>query len=279
MISFILATILCAATPVGDEKIVQPAPTVQVVSHPFLLGGEVVQSIRADYQAGEYKEFLQKMDADFVSAKKENALEGLIEIRKEGAKAQIHPEFARSYRLIQETKNQQLLDAVKGDDASLFSQKVHSATKAIPSSEDPMIAIGSKAPGSGKNSDENRLIDLDLEYYYKGIHLDSSNMKDRREKHVVLEMEKADRMVKASSAFEDKTLQKAVEKYATTLDERLSKSYDMADLNDLARGKIKPSSQAEKEVASAVSRAQSALGDLHRHLLDSLDEHGHSSPK
>lgn len=280
MISLVIASILCATTPVSvEEKSLKTSSIVQGESHAYKMGTEVVQTIRAEYADGSYTEFLKKMDSDYASAKKESALEGLIEIRKEGARAQIHPEFARSYRVIQDTKNQQLADAVKGAPDSPFVRKVKSAANATPAVDDAIFALYGKAPGSGKNNDENALIDIDLEYYYKGIHLDSSNANDRREKHMVLEMEKADRMVQAAQSFEDKSLKTAVEKHKATLDERLARNYDLTDLNALALGKIKPSTPAEKEAAAAVSRAQGALADLHRHLLDSLDEHGQTAQK
>jgi hypothetical protein len=279
MISLFLASILCVGAPVSmEEKSSNPTSSmVHGASHSFQLGTEVIQTIRESYTGGSYSKFLEKMDSDYAAAKKESALEGLIEIRKEGARAQIHPEFARSYRVIQDAKNQQLLEAVKGASDSTFVQKVQSAASGAPALDETILAICGKAPGSGKNDDENRLIDIDLEYYYKGIHLDSSNASDRREKHMVLEMEKADLMLKASKNFEDKTLKAAVEKNRASLDERLARNYDMMDLNDLARGKIKPTTPAEKEAAMAVSRAQGALADLHRHLLDSLDEHGQTA--
>jgi len=279
MISLILASILCAGTPSTVEEKSSGSTTVQVVPSSFSLGNEVIKKIRMDYQDGSYSDFLKKMDSDYASAKKESALEGLIEIRKEGARAQIHPEFARSYRVIQDAKKEQLLEAVKGSEDSVFTQKVRSAASGTSVTDDKVISLYGKVPGSGKNTDENTLIDIDLEYYYKGIHLDSSKQTDRRDKHMVLEMEKTDRMLKASQSFADKELQKSVETYASLLDDRLSRNYDMADLHDLARGKVKPATQAEKEAAAAVSRAQGALADLHRHLLDSLDEQGQTAQK
>lgn len=281
MISLLLASVLCASAPISVEENSSRSVTsvAQVAPNSFQLGTEVVQKIRTEYANGSYSEFLTSMDKDYASAKKESALEGLIEIRKEGARAQIHPEFVRSYRVIQDVKNQQLLEAVKGAPDSIFVEKVNSAASATPTFDETMLAISGKAPGTGKNCDENALIDIDLEYYYKAIHLDSSNSVDRRAKHMVLEMEKADRMVKASQNFEDKTLRTSVEKYNASLNERLARNYDMKDLNDLARGKVKPATQQEKDAAAAVSRAQGALADLHRHLLDSLDESGQTAQK
>jgi hypothetical protein len=287
MISLILTSLLCASAPLSSFAVVAslgeasstPAPTTQVAAPSYILGSEVVQTTREQYAEGSYRDFLNKMDKDYAAAKKESALEGLIEIRKEGARAQIHPEFARSYRVIQDLKNQQLLESVTGDDTSILSKKIHSATTAPKILDETLRSLSTKVPETGKNSDENALIDIDLEYYYKSIHLDSSKATERSAKHMALEMEKGDRMLKASQSFEDKALQKAVENHVLLLDEQLAKSYDMSDLNNLAKGKFKPVSPAEKEAAAAVSRAQGALADLHRHLLDSLDENGQTAQK
>lgn len=273
-ISFLLASILCAGSPAMAE--ISSAPTTTVVQpagNLFRLGSEEVEKVREDFQAGAYKEFLNGMDRDYAAAKKSNGLEGLIELRKENTRAQIHPEFAHSFRVIQEERNKQLLEAIDNDD-SLIAQKVRSAAAAQPTREESLISLYGKVPGSGKNSDENRLIDLDLEYYYKAIHLDAMSgmsLQEKKDKHLALEMDKMARMLKASQSFEDKKLKAAVERDASTLDVRLMRNYDMSDLNALARGKIKPVSPLEEKVASIISRSQGDLAELHRHLLDSLD--------
>lgn len=272
-ITFLLTSLLGAGSPLLAQSAAPPTEVVQSATNSFQLGGDEIRQVRADFNAGSYTKFLNSMDIDYQDAKKANGLEGLIEIRKEGGRTQIHPEFAHSFRVIQEQRNKQLVEATAGDE-SLFAQKVRSAATSHPSREESLISLYGKVPGTGKNSDENRLIDIDLEYYYKGIHLDADTKlshQEKKQRHIALEMEKMDRMLKASQSFEDKNLKSAVERDGATLDLRLARNYDMSDLNALARGKIKPLSPLEERVATIVSRSQGDLAELHRQLINSLE--------
>jgi hypothetical protein len=159
--------------------------------------------------------------------------------------------------------------------SSPFSSKLLSATQSIADMDSHLAALNFKAPGTGATSDENTLIDISLEYYYKAIHLDSASAKssiaDRKEKHMALEVEKMDKMLAASKSFTDKNLKQAVEDSAAILDARMARSYDMSDLLALSNGKIKPTNQMEEKAATVVSTSQGQLSELHRHLLKTLD--------
>jgi hypothetical protein len=279
MISIFLASILCAGAPLAAENI-QPDSTVEAVSKPafnsFEMGSLVVEKTRAGYEEGKYAEFLSEMDKDYNKAKVDNALEGLIELRKETGKVNIHPEFVRSQNSIQNLKNENLLKVV-GSDESSFAQKVRSAASSLPADSQLLRSLHYKAPGSTDvNKDENAVIDIDLEYSYKSIHLDSlaasgNSIPDRKEKQMALEMERMDRLVKAAQSFEDKDLKQAIKEAASLLDQRLAKNYDMRDLLALAAGRVKPVSPLEEKAASIVGRAQDQIAELHRHLLNNLD--------
>lgn len=269
----ILASIFCTGAPLVAQ-VPTPNATVQTVSNHFLQGKEVVQTLHADYNAGKYSDFLKSMDQDYRKAKKSNDLEGLIEIRKESAKTQIHPDFAKSYRKIQDAKNKELLKLAEGNKDSEFATKLQSAAASMTDIDSRLIELNYKAPGTGANSDENALIEISLEYYYKAIHLDSlavnSTMADRKEKHMALELEKMDKMLAASKSFTDKKLQTAVEDSAAVLDARMARSYDMSDLLALSKGKVKPASSIEEKSAAIISNSQGQLAELHRQLLNSV---------
>lgn len=275
MISIFLATILCAGAPLAVAQ-AEVVSTVQTRASSFEMGSSVVAKTRADYKAGKYSQFLKEMDNDHREAKANNGLEGLIELRKETGKVNIHPEFIRSFSLIQDSKNKNLLALVESDD-SLFAQKVRSAAASIPEEKILLTSLHYKAPQAPDvTNDESAVIDLHLEYAYKAIHLDSlaasgTSIPDKREKHMALEMEKMDRLVNASQGFEDKELKQAIEQSASTFDQRLAKKYDMKDLHDLSTGRIKSASPLEERAASIVGNAQGQISELHRHLLNNLD--------
>jgi hypothetical protein len=276
MISIILASILSAGTPLAAENSKsETTSTVQTVSNAYQLGSDVVAQTRADYESGKYNEFLNQMDKDYTRAKAENGLEGLIELRTESGKVNIHPEFYRSYEAIQDSKNENLLNVIGSDD-SLFAQKVRSAASSVSADNKILRSLSFKAPGTGVNKDENAVIDIDLEFYYKGIHMDSlaafgDSISDQKEKHLVLQMERMKQLVKASESFEDKELKKAIEQSSSNHQKLLAKMYDARDLLALSRGTIKPSSAIEEKIAAIVGNSQGQLAELHRHLLNTLD--------
>jgi hypothetical protein len=275
-LTLILASALCAASPLMAQS---PDTAITSLTQPatnhYLLGSKVVQLARADFQSGAYTEFLKEMDIDYRNAKKANDLEGLIELRKETAKIKIHPEFAKAYRIIQEAKNKDLLVAASTLEETAFTQKVESAAAPIAEIDDHLQSLSYKVPGSGANSDENKLIEIGVEYYYKAIHLDSlsakNNIANCKQKHMALEMEKMSRMLDAAKSFTDKQLKSSVQDAASILDQRIAKSYDMSDLIALSKGKIKPLSKLEQKAATIISNSQGDLAELHRVLLHSID--------
>jgi hypothetical protein len=129
------------------------------------------------------------------------------------------------------------------------------------------------APGTGKNIDENTLIDLDLEYEFKSIHLDMPVIDgqlapDRREKHYILKMEMADKMLSSAQSFQDASLKKDVELYAQNIDGRMAQNWDQYDLNLMAKGKTKPADKVQEQVVSLLQNHQEKMGDLTKQYLE-----------
>ncbi|MBS0626056.1 MAG: hypothetical protein JSS32_08410 [Verrucomicrobia bacterium] len=284
-ISFALTALLCAASPLLADVSAAPVAS-QTVESKLTLGADLVKSVRAKYQDGVYKEFLQKMDADFQEAQEENQLEGLIALRQEEAAimANQSKEIERWNSIAQTwtaERNKELVKAVENQKDTPIYKKVHSIVSENDSAVEKAITysvdLRKLVPGEGKNADENKLVQIDLETEYKQLHLDSliaggQSIPDRQEKHLVIRMEKMDRMLEASKNFQDKELKTTVELLAKTADERYAKGIDVSDLMNLARGKIAPSNDAEKKVSSILSSYQGKFTDLTRELLDQNHE-------
>lgn len=270
MKALILSSMLLTGSPLLAD-----APTAKqtvAVAPAMQLGTDLVRQTRADYAAGKYSEFLKEMDKAYAEAKEAGDLVGLIELRAADTPTP-SAGFIKGYDSIQEGKSKELLKAIAGQDNSPFVQKVRSAAaKPASSSEEEALKslamLGMKAPGSGKTADENRLIDIDLEYAYKSIHLDSlvangKSITDRKEKQLVLKMARMDQMAAAAASFEDKALKSQVGIIAARFDDRLAKTVDAADLAALARGKVKPSSPLEEKIAAIYTQANEELAQLH----------------
>lgn len=256
---------ILAAGPSAAKQSTAVAPTLQ-------LGADVVRQVRADYAAGKYNEFLKEMDKAYAEAKTNGDLTGLIELRA-AETPKPSDAFLKGYDTIQKEKSKELLKAIAGQDNTLFIQKVRSAASnptsaAEESALTSLAVLATRAPGSGNNADENKLIDIDLEYAYKSIHLDSlaangKSISDRKEKQLALKMARMDQMVKTANTFEDKALKAQVGTIAAHFDERLAKMFDIADLSALARGKVKPSSALEEKIVAIYTNANEELAQLH----------------
>ncbi len=284
-ISTILAAILCSASPLlaQNDAVSQSVPQSEQIANEesktqLRMGKEAIATLRAAYQNGEYSEFLKEMETAYQSAVAENQLAGLSDMRVPGFPEMKDAEkWEDKAQELQQQKNQELLSAVSDEDDSIFAQKVRSAAANL-STSDQQKAMAQLAlhhfmtPKSGKNADENKLIDLDLEYEYKIIRMNkpfTENPTDIRSKQYILRMEKLDKMIVISKSFQDSSLKQAVGLASANFDERLAQNWDLSDLNALARGKVKPSNEREEKIAGILSSHQEKFQDQFKQYLDS----------
>jgi hypothetical protein len=273
----ILAAFAAGTAPVLSTVAPAPIEITQPKEANQRSGFEAVSSIRKSFERGQYDPFLKEMDDSYVAVKENGQIEQLMETRN-GDPA-LWQEWESRALLLQNEKSKELLDAVSGESASPFVEKVRSAASGLVTqpNQDAISKMANyriMAPGTGKNGDENRLIDLDLEYEYKALHLDlpGASLAERREKHCALKMEKLDKMVAAASSFEDAALKEEVALYAQNFDQRLAQSWDIADLNGLANGAQKPASGLEEKVASILHTYQDKFSDMSRQFIAEHDK-------
>ena len=268
-ISTILAAILCAAAPLASMEVKDPKTEMRQSADQ--LGSRTVSSILAAYQNGDYREFFSGMDASHKAAD----LSGLTQMREKEIPLQFQQEWEQRFTDLRMEKNRDLLGAISDSDDSLFAEKVRSvaANLTTPEQEKALSRLHSlltMAPGTGANEDENRLIDIDIEYEYKILHAEipssDVSLQQQQEQQIALRMEKMDKMVEASKTFQDLSLKQAVGIAAATLDQRLARNLDGADLNALAKGKVKPSNETEEKVYSILSSYQGKFSDLMKEL-------------
>ncbi|HSX26699.1 MAG TPA: hypothetical protein VLE89_06805 [Chlamydiales bacterium] len=271
-ISIILASIFCAASPelkaeVGMQKAEMPKAE-QISSSQFELGTEAIARIRTAYSNGDYDSFLKEMD-DSYKALPAASLTSFADIRTATPTPIDTQKWEEILFQLQKQKNQELINALPSDDETLFGKKVRNIAtdQTTPEQEKALLQLAQyrqMAPLAGKNSDENRLIDLDLEYEYKTVHLDSPTtpIPDRREKQYILRMEKMNQILEASKSFQDESLKEQVQLAAENLDGRLSQSWDATDLKALSKGKIKPEGRTQQKVAAILTSYQDQFNDI-----------------
>ena len=276
-ISLILAALLCSTSPLLAEERLSESVSVQVQESKLSLGTEFVQAVRAQYANGDYFEFLQQMHNDYLKSKENNSLDGLIEIRKEDAliaasydQKDVAHWNAMAQSWMQE-RNKDLIKATQDQEGLVVAQKVQSIVRENDSKEDQaasyLFDLRKLSPGEGRNADENRLIDLNLELEYKQIHLNAPTLNGEsvlahHEKQLALQMEYMDQLLLISQDFQDQDAKAKIALVANGFDARYAKSVDLRDLNDLARGKITASNETEKKVASIMSSYAGKFTDL-----------------
>ncbi len=267
-INTILTAIVCSVS----SLLASPAPepkTEQVVKTESLLGKDAIFSLRAGLQNGDYDVFLKEMDASYQNVLQENLLEGIVEMRDSAALlVEDREKWENLAFQIQKEKKQALLNALPDEDNSLVAQKVRSAAATLSPPEmqkaiDQLSHFRLMSPNTGKNSDENRLVDLELEYEYKMIHLGSiPDLSNRREMQNILRMEKMKKSIEISKNFQDFSLKQSVELAVANFDERLAQNWDAADLNVLAKAKKKDKTPLEEKISSILISYSEKFSEL-----------------
>ncbi|MBI5272949.1 MAG: hypothetical protein HY861_03085 [Chlamydiia bacterium] len=271
-LSLILAIFSIGAAPLAAERLEGSPSQMQVMQESQRSGEQAIAQIRKAYEKGAYDAFLEEMDIAYRNAKEKNQLTPLAEMRI-GQTPEWQEWESRAQKL-QEEKNGALLALIQDQAKTSFVEKVRSATDKLSNAEQQkaltrMAALRQMAPGTGKSADENRLIEIDLEYEYKALHLDlpGASALEKREKQSALKMERLDRMAEAAKTFQDVSLQKEMTLYTEHFDARLSQSWDIADLNALAGGRVKPTNALEEKVASTLSLYQEKFSDLTKQFI------------
>jgi hypothetical protein len=243
------------------------------------LGKTAVSQIRESYVAGEYQQFLDEMDEKYKEAVASGEIDALAALRP-GGSSELQQWEAKAF-LLQGERNKELLALVdleknhSPQTNSLMLEKLESAaTNRSNEMQHLAIEVLSQyrqiAPGKGMSSDENLLIQIDLEYEYKALHLDLPNasLSEKRAKQCALKMEKLEVLQKLSEQFSDPEFKEIIDIYAAQFDERLAQSYDMADLNGLINGSEKPSNAFEEKIASILTAYQDKFSDLTKQFID-----------
>lgn len=273
-ISIILASILTAGSPLLTPMTLQAEGQMEQMVAQKQLGKAKIAQVRASFDKGEYKQFLNELDVSYKNAD----LSNLIEVRKKPIPTEFQAKWEERFTSLQKERNAQVLLVLPENDNSIFAEKVRTMTAEV--STEPQEKAVSKlntlialAPKTGVNEDENKLIDLDLEYEYKLLHAQlpqghiSPSQMD--ELQLALRMEKMEKMVEASKSFKDHSLKTAVGLAASNLDARLARNLDGVDLNTLIKDKVQPSTEVEEKVLAIMAIYQGHFNDLMKELEQS----------
>jgi hypothetical protein len=272
--------LILAALLLGTQPAVIPTEAPKAVEQEtrsragsvYAAGSLSITQIRTDYNAGGYDDLLKELTGSYKKVAKDGGLENLTDMRLGALSSQGEWE-----ELLQQTvseRNKELVRAIASDKDSSVSQKVLSITTPLDQSLTDSLSVLARfhtmQPGEGADADENALIDIDLEYAYKSLHLDRPVLsgqpgEELRAKHMALRMEQMDRMLEASQRFENADLKRAVEVVYAHTDALLAQNWDMLDLQAIVRKPGK--TDVEENVSSILVEYRQKFSDLSKEFL------------
>lgn len=230
------------------------------------MGADTVRSTRNAYQRGEYASLLKEIDNDYNQHR--NELGGLIQTRP--GPSQNTPSQPSPVADLLAERNAQLREAIAGQPHQIITLQVE-ALLAAPLNEAELSAWNRfssfrlLAPGTGSSAEENQLIDLDLEYEYKALHLEliAPEGANRQELSLALALEHLEKIGLVAATFEDAALKADAQRIADTFEAMQARALDRSALRDLALGKRAPANDLEAKVASILVSFEQKRADLY----------------
>ncbi len=270
---FFLTALLASAAP-AEEK--APSRIVSEERSREQMGEETLQDIRKDYLQGKYAPFLKELDDAYQTAKNSASFAQFLEMRKIAIPSAEDQKWKTLFAAWKVDRDQTLLRICSPEDQSIYSKKIASIASDLSDEEEAALEYLATyqflLPGDGANAEENIIIDLDIEYEFKRIHLDSyaaltsnNSFQELRLQQDVLKMEEMDKLLKASSQFQDTALKEIISKAAHSLDSRLAKIRDSFDLYALLNQTERTAQ--EERLATILSAYQTKYSDLYKELI------------
>jgi len=258
MASFIFAT--------ANEPSDSQTPQVQTEQ-------KLIDEVLSDYRDGRYNSFLKRMDSTYQKENKKWEYNTVLEERKK-LSTYVHDysqekpdDFKTKMHALVETQDRELAEVCINHPNEKFSREVRDMVFFTPSpkeqkSLDYIHSLSYKFKGDGATPLENKLINIDTEFWLKGLSLSVVRVQNKidvetfQKQHIVLQMEKLKLMIEACDADEYGDI-KTQEHVNTAYDlipkinaSSLTRKYLMA----LGQGKAEPRTESEKKMQVIVAK-------------------------
>lgn len=273
MKKFLLVPMIAAALTfplVGEEDTIsveqvkseQVAPAQQ----------KLIDEVLADYRAGRYNNFLKSIDASYQEKNKKWEFNGVLEERKklsemitdyQGSKEDA---FKKEIGALHEAQNRELVEVCLSNPNDKISSEVrdmvfYSPTPHEKESIDYIHQLSHKFKGDGTTPLENKLINIDTEFWLKGLTLSVALTQGKvdpetfQKQSLVLQMEKMKQMQEACQGdLVDVKIKSYVDTAAQVLPKVKASSTTRQYLTSLGRGKIAPKNETEMEMQKIMAK-------------------------
>lgn len=235
---------------------------------------KLMEEVLSHYHGGQYDGFLKQMDRSYEEANEKWKHKDILEERKklslivQDFNSPKADEYKRKLAVYQEQENRELIDLCLSESRCDLTQDVKKMIFFTPSqhqqeSLDYVNSLSWKFKGDGKTPIENKLIEIDIEFWLKSLSLDLlliQNKVDERtytKQRAVLQFEKLKQMKLATKKDEiDPKIQgyiETVEKIYPKVQEcSLTRKY----VQDLMVGRVKPQTPTEEKIKAIAVKYQ-----------------------
>lgn len=273
MKKFLLVPFLATALAlplVGNENLAQPE-TVQSeqISSPE---EKMIDEVLADYQAGNYNSFLKKSDDAFRESQKKWKNNELLKQRKK-LSSMVHEygidktdEFKEKIAALQHAQDQELIEVALNYPNEKISREVRDMVFFCPSKQEEesiefIHNLGLKFKGDGATPIENKLIQIDIEFWLKELSLEIVNTQKKmdeetfQKRYLVLQLEKIKQMNEACQGdLVDVKIKSFVDTASTVLPKVYASALTRKHLMALGKGKVTPQTPAEKKLQAVMTK-------------------------
>ncbi|MCP5505201.1 MAG: hypothetical protein H7A41_08625 [Chlamydiales bacterium] len=262
-----LATAL-ALPLVGNEEIAQSEPVqAEQIASPKQ---KMIDEVLADYQAGRYNTFLKKSDDEYREAEKKWKNNELLEQRKK-LSSMVHDygidktdEFKQKIAALHHAQDQELIEIALNHPNEKISREVRDMVFFCPNKQEEesiefIHNLSLKFKGDGVTPIENKLIQIDTEFWLKSLSLEIANAQSKmdegtfQKRYLVLQIEKIKQMKEACQGdLVDVKVKRFVDTASTVLPKVYASASTRKHLMALGKGKITPQTPAEKELQAVM---------------------------
>jgi|GEM_PF-3223722 len=225
-----------------------------------------IEEIVSQYDKGAYDAFLKQMDHTYREAKSKWQHDIILEERKkkcaivQGFKPLKNDVFAEKTAALRESENRELVELCLSEPSSALTRNVRDMVFFSPSqheqaSLDYLDSLSLKFKGEGKTSVENKLINIDTEFWIKTLALDvlltqsKINQDTYIKRRAVLQLEKLKQMQIATDERDVDPKIRSYIKTALSIYPQVQVScITRKYLHDLAIGRVQPHTPTEEKI-------------------------------
>lgn len=273
MKKFLLVPVLAmtlALPLIGSEETSQnETVTTEQVASPEQ---KLIDSVLADYRAGKYNSFLKQADEEYQESERKWKHNDLLEQRKK-LSTMVHDygidktsPLQEKITALHEAQNRELLEICLNHPNEKISSEVRdmiffSPNKQEEESIEYIHNLSLKFKGDGLSPIENKLITIDTEFWLKNMALEIAQVQKKMDlssfekKSLVLQLEKIKQMEEACKGdLVDVKIKSYVDTAATVLPKVYASAATHKHLLALGRGKLAPTTPAEKEMQAVMAK-------------------------